>query len=129
MKMEVLLLTLVIQMVIQLALYLSTAPICHAFMKNPIRFVSWGHWILGMKRQDLTNGLVSITLIMYNIALSLLVLKFTSTSALAGITNLGASVGVGVFMSLHFRKGGKYYIETKETNLLGKLKSKIRRIK
>lgn len=129
MKMEVLLFTLVIQMVIQLSLYLSTAPICHALMKNPIRFVSWGHWILGMKRQDLTNGLVSITLIMYNIALSLLVLKFTATSTLAGITNLGASVGVGVFMALHFRKGGKYYIETKETNLLGKLKSKVRRLK
>lgn len=128
MNLSILIFTLIIQMVIQLSLYFSTAPIYHAVIKNPIRFFSMGHWILGMKRQDLTNGMVSVSLILYNIALSLLVLKFTATSTLAGITNLGASVGVGVFMALHFRKGGKYYIETKEKHLFKEIKSKIRRI-
>lgn len=129
MKLEVLILTLIIQMVIQLSLYFSTIRIVAGLIDKPIRLVSWGHWILGLKRQELTDGLVSVSMIMYNIALSLLVLKFTSTSALAGITNLGASVAVGVFMGLHFRKGGKYYIETKERHPLAAIKNKLRRFK
>lgn len=129
MKLEVLILTLIIQMITQLSLYFSTCKIVASLISKPIRLVSCCHWILGLKRQELTDGLVSVSMIMYNIALSLLVLKFTSTSALAGITNLGASVGVGVFMAMHFRKGGKYYIQTEEKHLFRNIKNKFRRIK
>lgn len=127
MKLEILIFTLFIQMAIQLSLYFSTIKIVSCIIDKPIRLVSWGHWILGLKRQELTNGLVSVSMIMYNIALSLLVLKFTSTSALAGITNLGASVAVGIFMGMHFRKGGKYYIKTEERHPLQALVKKLKR--
>ena len=127
MQIEVMLFTLIIQMAIQLSLYFSTIKIVSCIIEKPIRLVSWGHWILGLKRQELTNGLVSVSMIMYNIALSLLVLKFTSTSALAGITNLGASVAVGIFMGMHFRKGGKYYIKTEERHPFKELVNKLKR--
>lgn len=125
MQIEVMIFTLFIQMAIQLSLYFSTAKIVHSLIKHPVRLLSWGHLILGLKRQELTDGMVSVFLIMYNIALSLLVLKFTSTSALAGITNLGASVGVGVFMAMHFRRGGKYYIQTEEKHPFRYIKNKL----
>lgn len=129
MKIEVLVFTLIIQLGIQITLYLTTVKFAAALIKLPAKTLSNLHMLFDMTKQETCNGVVALCLIGYNILLSLLVLKFTATSALAGITNLGASVGVGVFMTLHFRKGGKYYIETKETNLLGKLKNKVRRIK
>ena len=127
MQLEVVIFTLFIQMAIQMAFYFSTVKIVHALIKHPVRFISWGHWILGLKRQELTDGMVAILMILYNIGISVVVLYFTNSSALAGITNLGASVGVGIFMGLHFRKGGTYYIETPDRNPFKALRNKFRK--
>lgn len=125
MQLEVVVFTLFIQMAIQLALYFSTVKIVHALIKYPVRFISWGHWILGLKRQEFADGMVAILMILYNIGISMVVLYFTNSSALAGITNLGASVGVGIFMGMHFRKDGTYYIETPERHIFKSFANKI----
>jgi hypothetical protein len=129
MKAEIMLVTLIIQTVVQMALYLSTNNFIHCVLKKVIWGLSLSHKAFGVKRQEMTNGLVSVSLIFYNILISIVVLKFTSTGALAGITNLGASVFVGLVMAFQFSKNGKYYIETPEDkSVLERAKEYIKKL-
>ena len=128
MREGVILLTLVIQAVIQTALYLGTNKLIHPIIKRPIVGLSACHKMFDMSRQEMVNTLVSIALLAYNIAITLFVLKITNTGALAGITNLGGSVIVGMIMAAQYSKMGKYYIEVKEKeSVLSKVKKMLKK--
>lgn len=86
------------------------------------------HKLWGMTRQQAANSIVAGLLLAYNIGISALVLLFTKSSALAGMSNMGASVIVAIVMFVEFSKIGRHYIEVpKETawnKFVGKLRSK-----
>lgn len=114
MKEEVIIITLIIQFIIQLALYLGTNKFIHCLIRLITKTLSTSHKVFDMKRQAMADGITGLQLLTYNIILSMVVLKFTSTSTLAGITNLGASVFVGCVMAFQYSKFGKYHIKVEE---------------
>lgn len=108
---DVIILTLIIQVAIQLALYLGTCKIFRALVRKPIVTCSALHKIWGMERQAAANTITGAVLLGYNLLLSTIVLHFTDTSAIAGITNMGASVLIALIMFVEFSKFGRFYIE------------------
>ncbi len=99
---------LVVQFLIQMFIYKQTLSIFRYILKflsdTIVIFSSQG------KEQDIINKLTNVSLLFYNILISLLVLKFTSTGAYSGMSNLFASCFVGVFMYFDFRTKGQYHI-------------------
>lgn len=109
---EVILITLAIQVAIQVALYLGTSTMFKNLIRRPVLTASLSYKWWGLEsRQQMANSLVTALLLAYNLLISVVVLKFTNSSALAGITNMGASVVVAGIMWLEFSKIGRHYIE------------------
>lgn len=90
MSIEMVLIYLVIQFVVQLVLYENTKKL---FIKGV--FYIWKYLKL---TPNTASTILSWVFFAVNIAISLLVKLFTSSGGLTGMTNLGASVLVGVFM-------------------------------
>lgn len=125
-KEEIIFITLAIQVAIQVALYLGTCKIFRGFIRRPVLAASMAHKMWGMTRQAAANAVVGVLLLAYNIAISAVVLHFTSSSALAGITNMGASVLVAILMFVEFSSVGRFYIEVPKENALKKMLNKLK---
>lgn len=126
-KEEVILLTLGIQLAIQIAMYLGTAKLFRGLIRRPVIAASSLHKIWDMERQAAANTVVGVMLLAYNLLLSTIVLHFTSTSAIAGITNMGASVIVALIMFIDFSKIGRFYIEVPKKSIWKNVIKKITR--
>lgn len=98
----------IMQFLIQMFIYKQTVFIAKAVIKFNLDIITI--FIDKNKREDTISKLTIVFLLIYNILISMLVLKFTSTGAYSGMSNLFASCFVGVFMYFDFRKGGKYSI-------------------
>lgn len=111
MNRELLIIFFIIQLTVQSVLYIQTRSIVKAIITNIIKFINiFNDNII---TQESVNKTTSVILIIYNILISLLVLKFTSTGAYSGASNLFASCFLGVKMYLDFRANGKYSIKIK----------------
>ena len=91
MSIEMVLIYLVIQFIVQLVLYENTKKL---FIKGV--FYIWKYLKL---TPNTASTILSWVFFGVNIAISLLVKLFTSSGGLTGMTNLGASVFVGLFMA------------------------------
>lgn len=91
MSIELVLVYLVIQFIVQLVLYENTKKL---FIKGVFYI-----WKYAKVNANVACTILSWVFFAVNIAISLLVKLFTSSGGLTGMTNLGASVLVGLFMA------------------------------
>ena len=110
MNRELLIIFFIIQLTVQSVLYIQTRDIFRALIINLLKFINI---FTDSVEQDKVNKFTSFMLIVYNILISLLVLKFTSTGAYSGASNLFASCFLGFKMYYDFRAKGAYNIKIK----------------
>lgn len=124
-KSDVMLLTLIIQVAVQLTLYFGTCTLFKNLIKKPVLGLSMCHKLWGMTRQQAANSIVAGLLLAYNIGISALVLWFTNSSALAGMSSMGASVIVAIVMFVEFSSIGRHYIQVPKESAWKKFVSKL----
>ena len=90
---------LLCQFIIQFALYFT---ICRPILKATVPHV---YELLERNNIDLRwiYKIFNITMILVNLLISFLVLKFTKSGAIAGVTNMTASVILGLLLVLDVR--------------------------
>ena len=107
MSIMILLLIALMQFVIQALLYFTSV----FFLYKIIHWLTKVLCLLVGRCQENYNRVIVLLLLVYNIAISCLVLAFTGIGVYAGISNLFASALLGVVMCWQFKKGGKYYLK------------------
>lgn len=125
-KSDIMLLTLIIQIAVQLTLYFGTCTLFKNLIKKPVLGLSLCYKFWGMSRQQAANSIVGALLLAYNIGISAIVLWFTNSSAAAGMSNMGASVIVAIVMFIEFSSIGRHYIEVPKETVWRKVINKIK---
>ena len=87
---------IICQLLVQTALYVT---ICRPILKASVRHVEQLLKDVGIDMYWLYK-IFNVAMIVCNLAISYVVLKFTDSGATAGLTNLTASVILGLFMIL-----------------------------